>query len=239
MRESVRSVLATGRSSPLAGVARPFGTRLRFFLVPPDTLDQLHAADWDQLFPDLVAFASWRAVGLPFTKGGGELPQGYEPKDLAREAVTRVFEGRRVWDPARDPDLLDYLKGVVSSLASNLVTSADHARRTTEGNGEAIDLDTFSDVSPTPAALAASAECEEELRDLVEEATADDPGLAAVAMGLEDGMRAAEIASEFSMEVGDVYGLTQKLRRRLLSSMSARECWEDHPLTTSTTTARR
>lgn len=199
-------------------------------MVPPDTLDQLHAANWDHLFPDLVAFASWRAAGLPFTKGGGVLPQGQEPKDLAREAITRVFEGRRVWDPARDPDLLDYLKGVVSSLSSNLVTSADHTHRTAETNGEAIDLDAFEDGQPTPAALAASAQCEEELRELVEEATADDSGLATVAMGLEDGMRAAEIASEFSMEVGDVYRMTQKLRRRLLSLMSDRECWEDNPL---------
>lgn len=208
-------------------------------MVPPDTLDRLRAADWEQLFPDLVTYASWRAAGLPFTKGGGELPQGYEPKDLVREAVTRVFEGRRVWDPSRDPDLLDYLKGVVKSLASNLVTSADHVHRTAELDGEAVDLDTFEGIRPSPMDLAASAQCEEELRQLVEEATADDPGLATVAMGLEDGMRAAEIAAEFSMEVGDVYGLTQKLRRRLLSSMSDRECWEDHPLMTSTTTARR
>ena len=208
-------------------------------MVPPDVLDRLHAADWEQLFPDLVSYASWRAADLPFTKGGGELPQGHEPKDLVREAVTRVFEGRRVWDPTRDPDLLDYLRGVVSSLVSNLVTSADHVHRTPEVDGEAVDLDALKAARPSPLALSASAQCEEELRELVEGATADDPGLATVAMGLEDGMRAAEIASEFSMEVGDVYGLTQKLRRRLLSSMSDRECWEDHPLMTSATDARR
>ena len=200
-------------------------------MAPDDVLERLRAADWERIFLSLTAYAVTRSSRLYLVKGGGELPQGHRPSDIAHNAVQLVFEGERHWDPDAHPDLLRYLKGVVSSLVSNLITGADHVRRADEASDEPLDLDGYQGiVTPSPLATTESAACVEELRAIVDRETAGDDGLAAVAMGFEDGMRPAEIAELLSIDVQEVYGLTRKLRRRLLSAMDGHECWEDHPV---------
>lgn len=198
-------------------------------MVPAHVLEMLGEADWEKIYPRLVAYAVSRTSRLFAVKGGGQLPKGQEPADMAREAVRLVFEGERKWNPETHPDLLRYLSGVVSSLVSNLVTSADHMRRSDGTAKEPPDFDVFEgSVSPNPLATAESEECVEELRLIVDRETDGDEKLSSVAMGLEDGMRSAEIAEFLSIEVKEVYRLTRKLRRRLLSAMGGHECWEDH-----------
>ncbi len=172
-----------------------------------------------------------RTRRLPFVKGGGELPQGHQPHDVAREAVRLVYERKRTWNPVKHPDLLAHLSGVVSSLVSNLVTAADHTQRIDGATDEPIDLDGFEGrVAPSPIDVVAPDECVETLRAIVDRETSGDDGLATVAMGLEDEMQPGEIAEVLSIDVREVYVLTKKLRRRLLSAMAGHECWEDHPV---------
>lgn len=200
-------------------------------MAPANVLATLRAADWERIYPALVAYAVTRSSRLYRVKGGGQLPEGHTPSDIAHQAVQLVFEGERQWDPSTHPDLLRYLSGVVSSLVSNLVTGADHTRRTDGAADEPLDLDRFEGtVAASPLASTESDECVEELREIVDRETADDEGLATVAMGFEDEMRPAEIADVLSIEVKEVYRLAQKLRRRLLSAMDDHECWEDHPV---------
>ena len=200
-------------------------------MLPDDVLERLRAADWPGIYSALGAYAVTRSSRLYLVKGGGELPKGHGPSDVVHQAVRLVFEGKRQWDPDAQPDLLRYLEGVVSSLVSNLVTGADHVRRTDGASDEPLDLDRYEGtVTPSPLAATESAECVEALRAIVNLETAGDGELAKVAMGFEDGMRPAEIAELFSMDVQEVYGLTRKLRRRILSAMGGHECWEDHPV---------
>lgn len=200
-------------------------------MAPTDVLEKLRAADWERIFPALVAYAVTRSGRLFLVKGGGRLPQGHEPEDVAREAVRLVFEGTRKWDPVKHLDLLAYLSGVVSSLVSNLITAADHTQRIDGAADEPIDLDRFEGkVVPSPIDIVASDECVGALRAIVDRETSGDDGLVTVAMGFEDEMQPAEIAEILSIEVSEVYVLAQKLRRRLLSAMAGHECWEDHPV---------
>ena len=168
--------------------------------------------------------------GLFLPSGQGDsFRKVWEPEDIAQKAIHLVFEGKRQWDPVAEPDLGRYLAfSVVRSLISNAVQSVGHTRRV-EG-GDPPDLDAYSGSSHDPSVLVASDECEEVLRTIVEQATADDERLATIQMGLEDGMRSAEIAELLSIEVSEVYTLTRKLRRRIASAMADHECWKDHPL---------
>ena len=196
---------------------------------PKDVLAALHKADWKRIYPSLVAYARSLLLALPSVRAGGPLPQGMEPEDIVQKAIHLVFEGKRQWDPVAEPDLGRYLAfSVVRSLVSNTVQSVGHTRRV-EG-GDPPDLDLYPGSSHDPSVLAASGECEEVLRTIVEQATADDERLATIQMGLEDGMRSAEIAELLSIEVSEVYTLTRKLRRRIASAMADHECWKDHPL---------
>ena len=152
-----------------------------------------------------------------------------EPEDIVQKAICLVFEGKRQWNPAEEPDLQRYLAlSVIRSLISNAVQSAGHTRRM-EG-GDPPDLDVYPGSFHDPSVLVASGECEEILRTIVEQATANDERLGNMQMGLEDEMRSAEIAELFSIEVSEVYTLTRKLRRRIVSAMADHECWKDHPL---------
>ncbi|HIG73790.1 MAG TPA: hypothetical protein EYQ24_04190 [Bacteroidetes bacterium] len=202
-------------------------------MAPPDALKALRAADWKRIYPALVAYAFARSARLYLVKGGGRLPEGHEPTDVADEAVRLVYEGERKWDPNAHPDLLRYLSGVVSSLVSNLITGADHTWRVDGADGEPSDLDEFEGtVAPSPLASTESDECVEVLRAIVDQETEGDEGLATVAMGLEDEMRPAEIADMLSIDVKEAYLLIRKLRRRLYTAMADHECWEDHPMMT-------
>ena len=203
--------------------------------MPPSDhiLTLLNEADWERIYPSLVAYAKNQ---LWLARSGGLPPQGMQPKDVVQEAIRLVFEGKRKWDPITEPDLGRYLaKSVIRSLISNAVRSAGHYHRDIDGS---LDMDVYSGSLHDPAVLAASGECKEVLRTIVQRATVDDERLATIQMGLEDGMRPAEIAQLLSIKVSEVYTLTRKLRRRIFSAMADHECWQDHPPIATVTTSR-
>ena len=203
---------------------------------PENILAVLRKADWKRIYPSLVAYARNLLLALPSVRAGGLLPQSMHPEDVAQKAIQLVFEGERQWDPVEEPDLGRYLAtSVARSLISNAVQSVGHTRRNA---GASLDMDVYAESSHDPLVLAASGECENVLRTIVQQATIGDDHLADIQMGLEDGMRSAEIAEFFSIEVSEVYTLTRKLRRRILTAMADHECWEDHPLIATIATSR-
>ena len=69
------------------------------------------------------------------------LPQGMTARDIVFQVINKVWDGadnnasskkvnkrQRNWNPEKDPDLLKYLKSVIDSVLSNLVTSAEHIK---------------------------------------------------------------------------------------------------------------
>ena len=188
--------------------------------MPPseDILARLHNADWKKIYPKLIAFTKWRL------SRGYRLRRGLKPKDIVQEAITSVAEGRRNWNPARDPDLTKYLAGVISGLISNESNLVEHKYRDRNGS---LDMDAFAGLMHDPFVLTTSAECEKVLMNIMKQETADDRRLRVILNGLIAGLSPAEIAQKHGIDRKDVYTLSRKLRRRILSAMARHECWED------------
>ncbi|MFB6272726.1 MAG: hypothetical protein ABEL51_07515 [Salinibacter sp.] len=187
----------------------------------PDVADRLREIDdetWGDMYLELLDFARYKKRRLDYVKGGGELPLGRKPEDLVQDAIKRVFEGNRQWDPNEDPDLCDYLKSVISSIASGLLEKTNYEHKDDSQLEDHFDLP--SDANPTYN------DCLEALRDILEEESSDEEDLENVRLGIEDGMKPAEISDFFSIEVEKVYTLSRKLRRRTEKRMEQHPCSE-------------
>lgn len=87
---------------------------------------KLHDADWADIGIRLTAYAMWKARNYRWRTGQvWALAAGKTPEDVAREAIVKVLEGSRHWEPERGP-LLPYLEGIVDSLMSHLAASSDN-----------------------------------------------------------------------------------------------------------------
>ena len=101
----------------------------------------LQQADWEAISIELAAHAAFRARNLGWRTGDRvdpemrikaaavardmDLAMGLNPVDVAQQAIKKVLDGSRKWDPSRGP-LLPYLKGVVDSLINHLAESIDN-----------------------------------------------------------------------------------------------------------------
>src|SRR5262245_60893258 len=91
-----------------------------------DARRKLHDADWADIGVRLTAYAMWKARHYRWRTGQvWALAAGKTPEDIAREAIVKVLDGSRTWDPERGP-LLPYLEGIVDSLMSHLAASTDN-----------------------------------------------------------------------------------------------------------------
>src|SRR5262245_49022880 len=92
----------------------------------PDIRRLLQEADWADIGIRLTAYAVWRARNFRWrTKQEWALAAGKTPEDIARDAILKLFEGKRIWDPQRGA-LLPFLECVVDSLMSHLADSQDN-----------------------------------------------------------------------------------------------------------------
>jgi hypothetical protein len=86
------------------------------------------AFNWPSIILKLYAHSIFRLKWFGI-KSDARL-QGRQYKDFAHEAVTLVYEGKRVWDPNKEPDIVKYLKSVINSLISNLLKSEEYKSAT-------------------------------------------------------------------------------------------------------------
>ncbi len=187
--------------------------------VVAERLQEMDDETWGDMYLELLDFARYKRRRLDYVKGGGELPLGRKPKDLVQDAIKRVFEGDRQWDPGKDPDLCDYLKSVISSIVSGLLGKTDYEHKDDSMLEDHHDLP--SGENPTYN------DCLEALQEILEEESSDEKGLENVRLGIEDGMKPSEISDFFGIEVEKVYTLSRKLRRRVEKRMEQHPC-NDH-----------
>jgi DNA-directed RNA polymerase specialized sigma24 family protein len=91
-----------------------------------DVRRELQRIDWADVGIRLTAYAIWKARNLSWRTGRSDvLAGGKLPEDIAADAILKVLEGERTWDPGRGP-LQPYLEGVVDSLMSHLAASSDN-----------------------------------------------------------------------------------------------------------------
>lgn len=61
-----------------------------------------------------------------------------EPLDLVNDAFEKTLSSTRAWDPEKNPDLFVHIAGCISSILSNIYTSADF--RETQRNETSLNL---------------------------------------------------------------------------------------------------
>ena len=93
---------------------------------PVENRPELRAVNWAEVGVRLVAHATWKARNLRWRTGHSwELAAGKTPEDIAAEAIAKVLDGTRAWDPEKMA-LLPFMQGVVDSLMSHLAESLDN-----------------------------------------------------------------------------------------------------------------
>lgn len=171
---------------------------------------RLREADWADIGIRLTAYAVWKARNYRWRTGeAAVLAAGNTPEDVARDAIVKVLDGTRAWDPARGP-LFPFLQRVVDSLMSHLAASSDNAV-----------LERWHDTVAEPGAAdspAGSDRCAvliEALRATLEAAGASD--LVAVLDAAQvHGPRPRAIATALGTSVEDIYNRLKRIRRAAL-----------------------
>ena len=171
----------------------------------------LSRIDWEEVGVRLTAYAVWRARNFQWRTGSNwSLASGKTPEDIASEAVLKVFEGARAWDPARGA-LLPYLQGVVDSLMSHLSESVDN---------------TLLQNGPTPAAQSIDASAQSEpdpLADLrLNLSNRNDRDLLAVLdTDQTSGAKPSALAAQLGVPVNEINNRLKRLRRIALKINSS------------------
>jgi DNA-directed RNA polymerase specialized sigma24 family protein len=194
-------------------------------------LDLLRIADWGSIALKLTDYAAKKARRYRWKMT--TVVGGMNAEDLAYEAIAKVLDGERNWDPEKTPDLLGYLKSVVDSLISHLFQSMD--RRKVQGfpKGEEEEIleeslkmaDPESDEakhlpgkSPTPEQALLSKEqqqAEETAYTTILNSVEGHEDLEAVTLCIMDGMtKPSEISEATGLEINQVYQLKRKLNRK-------------------------
>ena len=179
-----------------------------------NAITSLPRRDQEQLILELTEYANFLISTKTWWIPRGVLPQGYDAPGLAREALTRVLDGRRrPWDPLKEPTLAAYLKSVVKSIFSETMKAAERERVELA----AVDPEGRDLVAAGPS-TDAGADLELERAQLEEEILAefnDDEDQLVLICLFEDLVKPAEIAEETGLSVADVYRIKRKIKRRL------------------------
>lgn len=174
---------------------------------------RLQDADWADIGIRLTAYAMWKARNYRWrTHTVWALAAGKTPEDVAREAIVKVLDGSRHWDPARGA-LLPYLEGIVDSLMSHLAASSDNAvlQRWHDSVPESDTARVHADVD---------ADLVERLRGALRHEGADDL-LAILDVVQGCGAKPRAIAAALHTTVNDINNRLKRLRRAALRVLHA------------------
>ena len=171
-------------------------------------LENLGEDNWKLITKKLVAYTRWKVLGR-------YLPQGKTPEDIAQEAVIKVWEGKRRWDPQKYPDIYEFLKTVVNSEISHLFESKNPKYlEDIRENGEIRDLmpnpeEAFLLQEEYEKAIVFKEELEKSL-----EKDKDEQALL-VLICLEDEItKPQEIAQKTGLSINEVYKAKKRIRRK-------------------------
>jgi hypothetical protein len=148
------------------------------------------------------------------------LPQAFSPGDVAKNTIIKLLEGERTWDEAKEPSLLNALKGMVRSEIGHLFDDyeASHVERIEhtlpDGTERTADRLAGSDPSPEEQVLVAEqVRIEMTALDLILEEVEGNCELEAVFLALYDSASSGEISVRTQLPVGRVYSLRRELER--------------------------
>lgn len=203
---------------------------------PPtlNPLNDMSSAEVTELVEHLTDYAlrkmrklSWRGVrfgGAAVARGQISAPGGVSPADLAADAIELFLDGTRVWDQAKVADFRRFLRGIVDSLVSHLVMSADNcatreAPVTAAAQKGAPYLESKVPArgleAQTPLELCLDKEWREKFQTAIFKEVEGDPLLNDLLQCFGAGLTPAEVAEMLSIPVEDVYNAQKRLTRKL------------------------
>lgn len=193
-------------------------------------LKLLEAADWRYIILRLTRHAIWRFRRYSWKSG---IPKGCSPEDIANNAIMKVFDGTRNWDPDKYPDLLKHLIWIVNSDIEHLFSSLEHqktGRMPLQKDNKDTEVDLSEIALEHPHSIMEKTLTPEEeliaeqdkklqhrLIDDIHTAVKGDDDLEFLFLCFEEGIdKPHKIAAELGWNVEKVYNLKKKLLRRAL-----------------------
>ena len=193
-------------------------------------LRKITEEQWLTYYHELVLYAEARCRRWTWKPGNREnLPKGYSPESIAREAVRRLYDGDRVWNhhayPGDNP--VPFLKSVIRSLVSDLGRSKAHSTTASledVSTGASADGETYQKevqaadgargfrTPPTNSPYKST--YFKEVNERLDAAVADREDLVALLGHLREGKKPAEIAVSMDKNIKDVYVLIRLFNRR-------------------------
>lgn len=197
------------------------------------TFEHLQKVNWESIGLRLTYYAVKKAYRYRWNSKIAI--GGVSPEDLAHEAIAKIFDEKRKWDPQKDPDLFKYLTGVVDSLISHLADSPDRTRvrgipqsedgKIVEERLKMADPESETarhlrrpNLNPEQILLNKEQEQIEQraFKGLLK-ATEGDSDLEALLVCIMDGVcKPSEIAKATGMDINQVYQLRRKLNRKVV-----------------------
>ena len=171
-------------------------------------LSILDAQDWPSIILKLYAHSIFRLKWFGI-KSDTRL-QGRQYKDFAHEAVTLVYEGKRIWDANKEPDIVKYLKSVINSLISNLLKSEEYKRATgadlTDEMNDAMLFDNMLEMRFL----------NKDTIEQIEETLLEDTDMWLVFTDLAKGMTPQDISEKYSdMDIDKVRNIQKRIKRHI------------------------
>jgi len=195
--------------------------------LPKVTLDLLNAFPWEEKIPLLLCYALNKAKSKRWrTVFDGQMPEGKEVEDVVYTAIEKVFSGVRKWDPQKQPDLYDYLKGVIDSDLSHLAECEENTTLVNEidvcKNPNAVKPFKFDDLrcaepdAETLNILMEENEKAEEFFFGFYDYLSGKPVLQGIVECIDDEItKSADIAERLGVHVNEIYNCFKQLRRKL------------------------
>ncbi|MBZ0166142.1 MAG: hypothetical protein K8I00_04985 [Candidatus Omnitrophica bacterium] len=176
--------------------------------IPADVKQLLDQHDWDDTIPRLIKYAVTKIRRLSwYQEQGGQVAAGKMAEDFVMDAIVKIYQGQRQWDPETMPDLLIYLFGVLRS-------EINHHSHSLENRCLHF-LDALSDRRQKDAQTADTDKMPDGFMEGFLAEIKDAPRLAEVAALLAAGRKPAAIAQELNIDVNEIYNLRKVLKRRL------------------------
>jgi len=178
-----------------------------------ELINFLNEQDWSDLIKRLIAYVHFKVnYHKKWLRGSKDLIEGYKPEDIVFESISDIYIGDRNWNKERYSLLIDFLKSVIDSKVSNLITSYSQTHQNVVNNEEEHELFGTISVERDSLDLIISDEFLAEVYKSIE----GDNELEEIVLLILDDLPNREIAQELDIEVKDVVNRKKKLKRVLL-----------------------
>ena len=149
--------------------------------------------------------------------GGGNLPGGSSPVDIASTVIKKVLSGERSWDYRKYPNLATHLKLIARSEIDHLFQSWTSRKVRTF---EQPEIESFPDSAGDPEQIYLEEERAGEIRGVIvriRSAMADKPDLLTVLDQILAGRtKSGDIASRLELDVTEIYRRKKRIRKLVL-----------------------